>query len=155
MDDQVAVQRAVRREVGGVEALHLGLAGPMEGELRLHVLAAPPGEPVIVIVHPQEGGHLRIEGQRLADVADVTIDTCVPRGDALVAIPGVEFPVGGVSSVVGLAIINAVVVETTHQLQQRGVNPPVIPTMNLPGGDEKMEELVRAYRERLPLLHNA
>lgn len=94
-------------------------------------------------------------GQRLADVADVTIDTCVPRGDALVAIPGVEFPVGGVSSVVGLAIINAVVVETTHQLQQRGVNPPVIPTMNLPGGDEKMEELVRAYRERLPLLHNA
>jgi uncharacterized phosphosugar-binding protein len=94
-------------------------------------------------------------GQRLADVVDVSIDTCVPRGDALVSIPGVEFPVGGVSSVVGLALINAIVVETTYQLHQRGVTPPVIPTMNLPGGDEKMEELVRAYRDRLPLLHNA
>lgn len=94
-------------------------------------------------------------GERLADVADVTIDTCVPRGDALVSIPGVEFPVGGVSSVVGLALINAVVVQTTHQLHQLGVEPPVIPTMNLPGGDEKMEGLVKAYRNRLPLLRNA
>ena len=94
-------------------------------------------------------------GKRLADVADLTIDTCVPRGDALVSIPGVEFPVGGVSSVVGLALIEAIVVETTHQLHQRGMTPPVIPTMNLPGGDEKMAELVEAYRARLPLLRNA
>ena len=93
--------------------------------------------------------------KRLADVADLTIDTCVPRGDALVSIPGVEFPVGGVSSVVALALINAIVVETTHQLHLRGIEPPVIPTMNLPGGDEKMETLVRAYRNRLPLLRNA
>ena len=94
-------------------------------------------------------------GQRLADVADITIDTRVPRGDAMVAIPGVEFPVGGISSVVGTALINAIVVETTHQLHLRGVTPPVIPTMNLPGGDERMEELVREYGKRLPLLRNA
>jgi len=94
-------------------------------------------------------------GQRLADVADITIDTCVPRGDALVQIPGVEFPVGGVSSVVGTALINAIVVEATHQIRNRGINPPVIPTMNLPGGDERMTELVKAYGKRLPLLRNA
>lgn len=94
-------------------------------------------------------------GQRLADVADITIDTCVPRGDALVAIPDVEFPVGGVSSVIGTALINAIVVETTHQLHLKGVAPPVIPTMNLPGGDERMEKLVQAYGKRLPLLRNA
>lgn len=94
-------------------------------------------------------------GKRLAQVADITIDTCVPRGDALVTIPGIGFPVGGVSSVVGLALIEAIVVETANQLQQRGVDAPVIPTMNLPGGDEKMEKLVEAYRARLPLLRNA
>lgn len=94
-------------------------------------------------------------GRRLADVADITLDTCVPRGDAMVTIPEVEFPVGGVSSVVGTALINAIVVETAHQLRLMGVNPPVIPTMNLPGGDERMEELVRAYGKRLPLLRNA
>lgn len=94
-------------------------------------------------------------GQRLADVSDITIDTCVPRGDALVQIPGVEFPVGGVSSVVGTALINAIVVEATHQIHTRGIDPPVIPTMNLPGGDERMAELVKTYGKRLPLLRNA
>lgn len=106
--------------------------------------------------HLYEGVPSRHESRkRLADVADLTIDTCVPRGDALISIPGVEFPVGGVSSVVGLSLINAIVVETTHQLHLRKVDPPVIPTMNLPGGDEKMESLVQAYRHRLPLLKNA
>jgi uncharacterized phosphosugar-binding protein len=94
-------------------------------------------------------------GKRLADVADITLDTCVPRGDALVKIPGVEFPVGGISTVVGTALINAIVVETTHQLHLKGINPPVIPTMNLPGGDERMEALVKEYGKRLPLLRNA
>jgi uncharacterized phosphosugar-binding protein len=105
--------------------------------------------------HYEDAPSRHKSGQRLADVADITIDTCVPRGDALVTIPGVEFPVGGVSSVVGLALINAIVVETAHQLHQRDIDPPVIPTMNLPGGDEKMEELVSAYHARLPLLKNA
>lgn len=94
-------------------------------------------------------------GKRLADVADLTIDTRIPQGDALVHIRDVEYPVGGASSVVGVAIINAVVVETADRLRQMGVNPPVIPTMNLPGGDERMEALVRAYGDRLPLLRRA
>lgn len=94
-------------------------------------------------------------GKRLADVAEITLDTCVPWGDALVTLPGVEQPVGGISSVAGLAVINAVVVEATARLLARGIDPPVIPTMNLPGGDEKMERLVEAYGKRLPLLRNA
>lgn len=94
-------------------------------------------------------------GKRLADVADITLDTCVPWGDALVRLEGAEQPIGGVSSVAGLALINAVVVETTARLLEKGIDPPVIPTMNLPDGDEKMERLVEAYGKRLPLLRNA
>ncbi len=94
-------------------------------------------------------------GERLADVADITLDTCVPWGDALVNLPGVDQPVGGISSIAGLALITAVVVETTQQLLDRGIDPPVIPTMNLPGGDEKIESLIETYGKRLPLLRNA
>lgn len=94
-------------------------------------------------------------GKRLADVADLTIDTRVPKGDALVSIPGIETPAGGASTVIGVTIINAIVVETAAQLQQRGVRPPLIPTMNLPGGDAEMEALIEQWGDRLPMLRRA
>jgi uncharacterized phosphosugar-binding protein len=94
-------------------------------------------------------------GKRLAEVTDLTIDTFVPKGDALIEIPGNFARTGGVSSVVGISIINAIVVETADRLQKMGITPPIIPTMNLPGGDEAMEELVARYAARLPLLKRA
>ncbi len=95
------------------------------------------------------------DGQRLSDVVDLAIDTRVPHGDALVKLPGVDSPVGGASSVIGLAIINAIVVEAAAIMARRGEDPPVIPSMNVPDGDEKMEVLVEKYGARLPLLRNA
>ncbi len=95
------------------------------------------------------------DGRRLADVADLVIDTCIPRGDALVDIPGVGSRAGGGSSAIGMTIINAVVVETASLLIERGVEPPVIPSMNVPGGDERMAVLIDRYGSRLPLLRNA
>lgn len=94
-------------------------------------------------------------GKRLADVADLTIDTRVPKGDALVSIPGLDTPAGGASTVIGVTIINALVVETASHLQQRGIKPPLIPTMNLPGGDAEMEALIEQWGDRLPLLQKA
>ena len=94
-------------------------------------------------------------GNRLADVADLTIDTRVPKGDALVSIPGLDTPAGGASTVIGVTIINALVVETASHLLQRGIKPPLIPTMNLPGGDAEMEALIEQWGDRLPLLHKA
>lgn len=94
-------------------------------------------------------------GKRLADVADITLDTRVPLGDGAVMLEGVAAPVGGLSSVVGIGLINALIVETTGRLVTRGGEPPVIPTMNIPGGDEQMARLVEAYGSRLPLLQRA
>ena len=94
-------------------------------------------------------------GKRLGDVTDVTIDTRVPRGDALVTLKGLATPVGGASTVVGVSIINAVIVEAAALMLEMGVQPPVIPSMNVPGGDAQMEALVKKYGNRLPLLQNA
>jgi len=94
-------------------------------------------------------------GDRLGDVADLAIDTNVPNGDALISLPGLETLVGGASSVVGIALINAIVVETAAQMLKRGCTPPVIPSMNVPGGDEQMEALIAQYGDRLPLLRHA
>ncbi len=94
-------------------------------------------------------------GKRLGEVTDLTIDTRVPRGDAAIEIPGTGTQAGGLSSVIGIAIINAVMVEAAAIMAARGVEPPVIPSMNVPGGDERMAKLVERYGSRLPLLRYA
>lgn len=94
-------------------------------------------------------------GKRLADVADLVVDTHVPLGDALIGLPGNQQLVGGVSTAVGVALINAIVVETADVLLNRGIEPPVIPSMNVPNGDEVMARLVEEYGNRLPLLRKA
>lgn len=105
--------------------------------------------------HYREVPRRSVDGQCLSDVVDLTIDTFVPVGDALIEIDGVDAPVGGVSSVVGIAIINALVVEVAEIMMKQGVQPPVIPSMNVAGGDERMAALVERYRSRLPLLRRA
>lgn len=94
-------------------------------------------------------------GQHLGDVVDLAIDTHVPAGDALIRIEGLDTPVGGVSSAIGIAIINAIVVEAANIMMERDITPPVVPSMNLPGGDERMAKLIEVYGARLPRLRNA
>lgn len=94
-------------------------------------------------------------GKRLAEVTDLTLDTRVPRGDALVEIEGLDASAGGASTAIGTALINALVVETAAKLHARGIAPPLIPSMNVPGGDAIMEDLVKEWGARLPLLRKA
>lgn len=91
-------------------------------------------------------------GQKLADVADLVIDSLVPAGDAVVALPGVDAKVGAVSTALGAALMNMVMVEAAARLAQTGIEPPVIASMNVPGGDERNRTLHEKYRARLPLL---
>lgn len=60
-------------------------------------------------------------GKRLADVADLVIDNCVPPHDAVVAIEGWRHPVAAASTVAFVAIAQALVAETAARLAARGV----------------------------------
>jgi len=91
-------------------------------------------------------------GQKLGDVADLVIDSQVPAGDAIVALEGLEANVGPSSTVLGAALMNAVVVEATDRLLRDGKAPPVLVSMNVPGGEERNRALIERYRPRLSLL---
>src|SRR5687768_2193046 len=65
-------------------------------------------------------------GQRLADVADLVLDTGAPAGDAMVAIPGLETPVAPGSTVGGCLLINAVKAEVAARLTAAGQPPTVL-----------------------------
>lgn len=91
-------------------------------------------------------------GQKLTDVADLVIDSKVPAGDAVIDLAGLETPLGAASTVLGAAIMNALVVETGANLIAAGKQPPVIVSQNMPGGDERNRAVMDQYRRRLTLL---
>lgn len=72
---------------------------------------------------------------RLHELADIVIDNGGTVGDAAVAIDGFDKRVAPTSSVVGTAILNAIVAEAVQLLVDRGVNPEVYSSSNTAGGD--------------------
>jgi len=92
------------------------------------------------------------KGLRLMEVADYVIDNRGVIGDAAVHLDGLPQPTGPTSTVVGAALVNALVVETVSRLLDRGLEPPVFISANLDGGDEKNQRWLDHYRERLSYL---
>lgn len=89
-------------------------------------------------------------GRKLADVADLVLDSHVPHGDAAVEAGGGA--VGATSTVLGAVALNLLVVETARLLGEAGHPVPTFASQNLPGGDEHNASLIERYRDRLPLL---
>ena len=88
-------------------------------------------------------------GYRLFEVADLVIDNGAPRGDAIVQLEGFPQPVAPVSTVLGAALVNAVVAEACAILLERGISPPVFMSANLDGGDAHNAKLMERYRGRV------
>lgn len=90
-------------------------------------------------------------GTRLADMADVVIDNGIPPGDAVAELPGTGLRAGPASTVVGAAILNAIMVDAAARLTAKG-EAPVYLSANMPGAAENNRELVKRYRGRNPHL---
>lgn len=89
-------------------------------------------------------------GHRLADLADVVVDTGVPAEDALVTLEGWGAPVGGASTVVACACMTEMLVRTAARLLARGVTLPTFVCPTAPGATaEANEQTFAAHRERV------
>jgi uncharacterized phosphosugar-binding protein len=78
---------------------------------------------------------------RLHELADVVIDNGGVVGDAAIEIDGFERRVGPTSTVVGAAMLNAIVAEAVERLVARGITPDVYASSNIEGGDKINERL--------------
>jgi uncharacterized phosphosugar-binding protein len=87
-------------------------------------------------------------GQRLSDVADVTLDNGAPFGDTLLPLPDGS-SVGGVSSLTAGLLVQMLVAETVSLLLDAGVTPPVYVSNNVPGGYERNMKLEALYEGRI------
>lgn len=91
-------------------------------------------------------------GQTLFDIANHVLDTCVPAGDAIHDLEEAGKQVGAVSTILGSAVLNELVIRTADQLQASGADVPVFTSQNIPGGDEANAALIETYRPRIPLM---
>jgi len=89
-------------------------------------------------------------GKKLAAVAEVTIDNCVPAEDALVKVEGWQAPVAAGSTIASITIAQALVAQVATELAKRGVTPPVFVSPNVPGIPvENNREVFAAYERAI------
>ena len=88
-------------------------------------------------------------GSRLFELVDLVIDNGAPLGDAAVEVPGFAQKVGPISSLTGIAIVNALACEVVAWLVAKGVEPPVFMSANMDGGDEANARLLEANQHRI------
>jgi uncharacterized phosphosugar-binding protein len=106
------------------------------------------GLPVIAVTSLQETNASEPRhpsGTRLADHADVVIDLGSPVGDAICEVPGLDVPVGPVSTFTAVAVVNEIKVRVAELLCERGVKPWVITSSQLVGEERSSELFEGAY----------
>lgn len=92
-------------------------------------------------------------GHRLYEIADIVIDTGIPPGDAAIPLPGSDIRMGPLSTVVGAAIVHAVLIEAAALLIQRGQDPAVLVSANLDTtSQEHLEQILARYAGRIRYL---
>ena len=88
-------------------------------------------------------------GKLLHDFADILIDNHGDRGDAAVKLEGFEQKIASSSTVVGAAILNAVMVRACEILLEKGINPPVFMSGNMDGGDAYNKAVIAEHKENI------
>lgn len=97
--------------------------------------------------HMEKTASKRRDGKKLADFADLVLDTGAPAGDAMVQVPGLDTPVSPGSTVGGAIIINCIKAETARLLTEAGKPPKVLTSAALVGSERATTLFESAYDE--------
>ena len=93
--------------------------------------------------HLEKSSSKRMDGKKLADFADLVLDTGAPAGDSMIYIDGLDTPVSPGSTVGGVMIINSIKAELAKLLTAAG-QPPKVLTAGCVIGSEKATALFEA-----------
>jgi len=88
-------------------------------------------------------------GKRLFEASDLIIDNCGCFGDAALSLDGFPQKVSPTSTVIGAAIVNAIVADAAEMFLIRGQVPPVFLSANIEGGDRHNEILMKKYKNQI------
>lgn len=100
---------------------------------------------VTSLAHSKSVASRHSSGKRLFEIAHVVLDTGTPLGDAAMDFEGLPMKAGALSTILGAAIMNAVMVEVIQLMLDRGLSPPVLISANVDGSDEHNAEIMGRY----------
>lgn len=98
----------------------------------------PPGHPI-----------RHVSNKNLYEEADIFVNNHLPAGDAVVDIDGLQQKVAATSTFCNSFTMNLLVIETVKKLSEKGIEPPVWVSGNLPGGDEANKKYENMYFGRI------
>lgn len=113
--------------------------------------------PVIAVTsipHSSATPSRHASGKRLFEVADIVIDTGVPKEDASQFIEGLEHPVGPTSTSIAIAAGHAIVSATTEEIVRRGEKPFIMVNTNTASVEEAHRKNEENYEELWRLMCN-
>lgn len=87
----------------------------------------------------------RLGDKRLFELADYTFDNLSEPGDASYEIEGFSVPMGPISTITGVAIVNELQIRTVEKLLVQGISPDVFSSSNMDGADEQNLEYFKKY----------
>ena len=91
-------------------------------------------------------------GLKLFQVCNVFLDTCGEIGDASVKLAGLDSKVGATSTVVGAALLNAIMVQATAILLESGIVPEIFNSSNSDDGESYNDSLISKYKPQVKIL---
>jgi uncharacterized phosphosugar-binding protein len=113
-------------------------------EMGLHVIA------VTSMAHSKSVESRHSSGKKLYELGEIVLDSGAPPGDACLSFKGLDVKAGALSTVLGAAIMNAVMVEAIQYLLDKGGTPPILMSANLDGSDEYNAQVMARYDKIIP-----
>ncbi|WP_337868784.1 SIS domain-containing protein [Meiothermus sp.] len=95
-------------------------------------------------------------GKRLLEIADLVIDNCAIPGDAMVAIEGLDVPVGPGSTIGNTAVVNAIKCPVAARLTEWGEPPLVLAgawKMGPEASAKRFEDAYDDHRDRVKVVY--
>lgn len=95
---------------------------------------------------------MSVVGKKLPEVVDYVIDNGGTPGDALLDIEGSPWRTAPSSTVIGSLIWNCLLAGTVQKLVEKGIEPPIFASYNLPGAIEHNRTLLQKWSKLNPHL---
>ena len=91
-------------------------------------------------------------GKLLVDIADITLDNHCEYGDAAVSLPGLAQKAAPLSTIMGAAIANSLVLRVCEMMLENAHTPPILASANIDGNQAINQDILSRYRSQIHYL---